>query len=185
MSVTLITGGARSGKSQYAEELCKSMGGRVCYIATAKAIDTDMEDRIKKHKASRPGEWETIERYDGFDGLIGSGFFLNCGTFLLDCVTIMITNIMFDQGVDFDTCPAETLDEVEEKIRDEITKLLNIMKSHGKKLIIVTNEVGTGLVPPYRLGSIFRDIAGRMNQFIAKEADEVYNVICGLPQKLK
>ena len=185
MSVILITGGARSGKSRHAEELCKNMGGKVCYIATAKAIDADMEDRIKKHKASRPEEWKTLERYDGFDTLAKNETFLSCDTFLLDCITIMITNIMFDQNVDYDTCTADILDEVEENVRKEIEELLRIMKLYSKNLVLVTNEVGMGLVPPYRLGSIFRDIAGRMNQYIAQEADQAYLVVCGLPQKLK
>ena len=185
MSITTIIGGARSGKSRYAEELCKSLGGKVCYIATAKAIDADMEDRIKKHRAARSEDWETIEKYDGFDRLPQEKAFESCSIFLLDCVTIMITNIMFDQDVDFDTCSHETLEKIEEKIHGEISNLIKVMKMNGKKLVVVTNEVGMGLVPAYRLGSIFRDIAGRMNQFIAKESDEVYNIICGLPQKLK
>lgn len=185
MSVTLVTGGARSGKSKYAEELCKHLGKKVCYIATAKAIDSDMEDRIKKHKASRPYEWATLEKYSGFDALYKEKVFKDNDIFLLDCITIMITNIMFDQDVDYDSCPNSVLDEVEEKILGEISKLIKAVKEYNKILVIVTNEVGMGLVPPYRLGSIFRDIAGRMNQYIAKHADEVYNVICGLPQKLK
>ncbi len=185
MSITLVTGGARSGKSRYAEQLCKNLGGKVCYLATAKAIDSDMEDRIARHKASRPAKWATIEKYCGFSDLISEEAFTSCDTFLLDCVTIMITNIMFDLDVDYDTCAHDMLDDIEEKIRGDIAELINVMRSHKKNLFLVTNEVGMGLVPPYRLGSIFRDIAGRMNQFIAKEADEAYLVVCGLPQKLK
>jgi adenosylcobinamide kinase/adenosylcobinamide-phosphate guanylyltransferase len=185
MSVTLVIGGARSGKSSFAEKLCKDTGENICYIATAKAIDSDMEDRIKKHQASRPKEWDTIEKYYNFNELSENILFSNADTFLLDCITIMITNIMFDRQTDYDNCSNEILDEVEQTIKNEISKLLYVMKSNSKNLIIVSNEVGMGLVPSYRLGSIFRDIAGRMNQYIAKEADEVYNVICGLPQKLK
>jgi adenosylcobinamide kinase/adenosylcobinamide-phosphate guanylyltransferase len=97
----------------------------------------------------------------------------------------MITNIMFDKDIDYDTCTNDVLDAVERDILYEFTKLINLMKASEKNLIMVTNEVGTGLVPAYRLGSIFRDIAGRMNQFLASQSDEVYMTVCGLPQKLK
>ena len=185
MSIILVTGGARSGKSRYAEELCKNAGKEICYIATAKSIDSDMEDRIKKHKASRPAEWSTIEKYSGFEHLSDSELFKTCDTFILDCVTIMITNIMFDKDTDYDTCSNDVLDAVERDILYEFTKLVNLMKASAKNLIMVTNEVGNGLVPAYRLGSIFRDIAGRTNQFLASQSDEVYMTVCGLPQKLK
>ena len=185
MSVILVTGGARSGKSRYAEELCKNIGKDICYIATAKSIDSDMEDRIKKHRASRPAEWATIEKYSGFELLSDDEIFKTCDTFILDCVTIMITNIMFDKDIDYDTCTNDVLDALERDILYEFTKLINLMKASEKNLIMVTNEVGNGLVPAYRLGSIFRDIAGRINQFLASQSDEVYMTVCGLPQKLK
>jgi adenosylcobinamide kinase/adenosylcobinamide-phosphate guanylyltransferase len=185
MSVILVTGGARSGKSSYAEELCKNIGKDICYIATAKSIDSDMEDRIKKHRASRPDDWATIEKYSSFEHLSDNEIFKTRDTFILDCVTIMITNIMFDKDIDYDTCTNDVLDAVERDILYEFTKLINLMKASEKNLIMVTNEVGTGLVPAYRLGSIFRDIAGRMNQFLASQSDEVYMTVCGLPQKLK
>ena len=185
MSIVLVVGGARSGKSTYAESFCKSQGNSICYLATAKPIDEDMADRIRKHRDSRPSSWETIEKYKDFDELLNNPVFEKCDTFLLDCVTIMITNIMFDYDIDYDTCPNNVIDEVEKNIFTEIRKLLAIMKDNSKSLIIVSNEVGYGLVPSYRLGAIFRDIAGRVNQYLAGEATQVYNVICGLPQKIK
>lgn len=185
MPIILVIGGARSGKSTYAENLCKNYGGSVCYLATAKAIDDDMVRRINKHKLQRPSHWSTIEKHRDFDLLSEEKSFMNCDTFLLDCVTIMITNIMFDEEIDYDTCNNETIEIVEKSVNNEMKKLINIMKNHKKTLVLVANEVGMGLVPSYRLGNIFRDIAGRTNQYLAQEADEVYNVICGLPQKLK
>lgn len=185
MAVTFVVGGARSGKSSYAEQLCKERGKKVCYLATAKVIDKDMEDRVAKHKASRPREWSTIEQYKNFDMIVDQEAFIESDTFLLDCITIMITNIMFDDEIDYDKCNNHVIDEVEKKVFVEIEKLLKTMKKEQKNMIIVSNEVGSGIVPAYRVGSIFRDIAGRVNQYIAKEADEVYHVICGLPQKLK
>ena len=181
----LVTGGARSGKSRYAETLCKDMEGRVCYIATALAIDKDMENRIKKHRVQRPGEWATIERYRDFDSIIDDSAFIDSDIFLLDCITIMITNLMFDQEVDYDHCPMERVDEVEQEIHRQIQILLDTMDVHHKHLILVTNEVGAGLAPSYRLGSIFRDIAGRVNQMLAERADKVYCLISGLPLRLK
>jgi adenosylcobinamide kinase/adenosylcobinamide-phosphate guanylyltransferase len=185
MAFILVTGGARSGKSSYAEELCQKHGKDICYLATAKAIDSDMQTRIEKHKASRPAEWLTIEKYKDFDRLSSDEAFRRCDTFILDCVTIMITNIMFDKPIDYDTCSSDVLDEVEKEILAQFQTLLDLMQSHDKNLIIVTNELGDSLVPAYRLGSIFRDIAGRINQFLARNCDEVYITICGLPQKLK
>lgn len=185
MPVTLIVGGARSGKSSYAEKLCKNTGNDICYLATAKITDDDMADRIKKHIAQRPTSWKTIEQYSNFNGLKKDKAFIESSIFLLDCVTIMITNIMFDQKIDYDTCSSEELDQVESVVFSEVTDLINVMRQYNKTLFLVSNEVGSGIVPSYRLGSIFRDIAGRVNQFIAREADEVYNVICGLPQRLK
>ncbi|MBN1623275.1 MAG: bifunctional adenosylcobinamide kinase/adenosylcobinamide-phosphate guanylyltransferase [Clostridia bacterium] len=185
MAVILVVGGARSGKSSFAEKLCRDSGESVCYIATSKITDDDMADRVAKHRAQRPAAWHTIERYDDFQSLVNVDVFKNYNVFLLDCITIMITNIMFDQSVDYDTCSAQTLDVIESTIFSEIKNLLDVMIKNNKTLIMVSNEVGMGIVPSYRLGSIFRDISGRVNQFLAGEADEVYNIICGLPQKLK
>ncbi len=185
MAVVFIVGGARSGKSSFAEKICKDSSENVCYIATSKITDDDMADRVAKHRAQRPSSWQTIEKYNDFSSLIIEDAFMNCSVFLLDCITIMITNIMFDQNVDFDTCSSQTLDVVESTVFSEIKNLLDIMRENNKKLVLVSNEVGLGIVPSYRLGSIFRDISGRVNQFLAGEADEVYNIICGLPQKLK
>jgi adenosylcobinamide kinase/adenosylcobinamide-phosphate guanylyltransferase len=185
MAVILVVGGARSGKSSFAEKLCGESGENVCYIATSKITDDDMADRVAKHKAQRPASWHTIEMYDDFPSIINVNEFKDCSVFLLDCITIMITNIMFDQSVDYDNCSSQTLDVVESTVFSEIRNLLDVMGKNDKTLIMVSNEVGMGIVPSYRLGSIFRDIAGRVNQFLAVEADEVYNIICGLPQKLK
>jgi len=185
MPIVLVVGGARSGKSTYAEKLCKNYGGSVCYLATAKAIDDDMVRRIEKHKMQRPSHWLTIEKYKDFNLLADEKAFIDCDTFLLDCITIMITNIMFDKEIDYDTCDNETIEIIENSVHKEINELIDIMRNHNKTLVLVSNEVGMGLVPSYRLGNIFRDIAGRANQYIAQQADEVYNVICGLPQKLK
>jgi len=185
MSLTFIVGGARSGKSSFAEKICRDSSAGICYIATSKITDEDMADRVEKHRAKRPAGWTTMEKYSNFNEIEDTEEFNDNDIFLLDCMTIMITNIMFNHEVDYDSCSPQVLDEVEKDVFNEIKELLGLIKKHNKKLIIVSNEVGMGIVPAYRLGAVFRDIAGRVNQFLAAQADEVYNVICGLPQKLK
>ncbi|MCT4542250.1 MAG: bifunctional adenosylcobinamide kinase/adenosylcobinamide-phosphate guanylyltransferase [Vallitalea sp.] len=184
MGITMVTGGARSGKSTYAERLAKQRGKNIAYIATAIVTDKDMEDRIKKHKLSRPNEWLTIEEYKSFDK-IDKELIDKIDLFLLDCVTTMVTNLMFDKKIDYDTCSNKDIDIAEEYIFCEIKKLIDLMEENNKQIIVVTNEVGMGLVPAYRLGSIFRDIAGRVNQYIASRADEVYFMVSSIPMKIK
>lgn len=179
----LVTGGARSGKSTLGEEKTKELGSKIAYIATSIAFDEGMMDRIKKHRESRPKEWTTIERYRDFNKISRDSDFIDCDTFLLDCMTLMVSNLLLESSLDFDKCGVEEIDKLEEDIFKEVDALLEILED--KNLIIVTNEVGMGLVPSYRLGSIFRDIAGRVNQYLAKKADEVYFTVSGIPMRIK
>ncbi len=184
-TIHLIIGGARSGKSNYAEKCAKESLKKVLYLATALVTDADMAARIEKHRESRPQDWETIELFKQFELLAEDERFLNAEVLLLDCLTIMMTNLMFDAPIDYDVATPNEVDEIERHIWKEIDALLEISKSNDKTLIIVSNEVGMGLVPPYKLGNYFRDISGRMNQRIAAIADEVTFVAVGLPLKLK
>jgi len=184
VGIVMVTGGARSGKSTYGEQLAKVRGRNIAYIATAIVTDKDMEDRVKKHRKSRPQEWLTIERYKGFDN-IDKDIVMSTDLFLLDCITTMVTNLMFDKDIDYDSCSNEDIQMVEDYVFGEVKKLLDFMESNGKEIILVTNEVGMGLVPAYRLGSIFRDIAGRINQYVASRADEVYFMVSSIPMKIK
>ena len=181
--LTLITGGARSGKSTFGEKLAMDAGGKVAYIATAVAFDDGMKDRIKHHRERRPAEWTTIERYRDFDKLPEDPGFPDADTVLLDCLTVLITNQMMDTGMDFDTVPAETVWDIEADIARDIMTALDLMAD--KRVIIVANEVGLGLVPAYRMGSFFRDIAGRINQRVAERADDFYFCVSGVPMKVK
>lgn len=183
--VIMVTGGARSGKSGFAEKLCRDTGEHVGYIATAVATDDDMSARIALHRAQRPAEWTTFERYRDFALLEREPEFDGCAVFLLDCVTTMITNHMVDSGLDFDTCDMDEVNRLEDAVRAQADELIALMRRRGKRLVIVTNEVGQGVVPAYRMGNLFRDIAGRTNAHIAREADEVYCMISGLPLRLK
>jgi len=178
-----VTGGARSGKSTFAEKLARETGQTVAYIATAIAFDDGMKDRIAKHQAQRPDHWGTIEQYKGFQTITDDPIFEQADTVLFDCLTVMTTNNMLDFPVDYDSCTMEQVGEIESVIKREVEKLLDVCQ--GKNLIVVSNEVGLGLVPAYKLGSYFRDIAGRMNQLVAARADEAYLLVAGLPMKLK
>jgi len=183
--IILITGGVRSGKSSLAETKAKELGCKVVYIATAIAFDEGMKDRISKHKSSRPSSWATIELYRNFSDLEKNQDFIESDLILLDCMTLMVSNILLDSNVDFDKCSMEEIEHIEKIVFKEIKELLEVVTRYEKKLIIVTNEVGMGLVPSYRLGSIFRDIAGRVNQYLAKQANEVYFTVSGIPLQIK
>lgn len=180
----LVTGGARSGKSTFAEEKAKEFGNDVLYIATSKAIDDEMKQRIAKHRAQRPAEWETLEDYKNLDRLIADKI-SEKSAIMLDCITIMISNLMLDECFDWDNLSREKVEEIEGLIEEEIRKLISISNFAGIPLILVTNEIGLGVVPPSAIGRDFRDIAGRMNQILAKAADEVYFCVSGIPMKLK
>ncbi len=180
-NITLITGGSRSGKSGYAENVYDGKND-VLYIATAIVTDPEMEERIELHKRTRNQEWETAEQYKGVAGVIANTDKKNI---LLDCVTVMVTNLMFDRETNAEDLSAEEIVELEQKILIEFDKLIEAARKNNKNLVLVTNEVGYGLVPEYRIGRIFSDIAGRVNQRIAALSDEVFLVSCGLPLRLK
>lgn len=179
--VILVTGGSRSGKSTYAESIFDERDD-VLYIATAIVTDNEMKNRIDKHKRGRNQKWRTYEGYRDLHKAIEN---IDEPNILLDCVTIMVTNLLFDKELDFDNIAMEEVDRIQDNIKKEFEKLILMAKEKNKVLVMVTNEVGSGLVPEYKLSRIYRDIAGFTNQFIAKLSDEVYFVTCGLPLRLK
>ncbi|KDR96507.1 adenosylcobinamide kinase /adenosylcobinamide-phosphate guanylyltransferase [Peptoclostridium litorale DSM 5388] len=183
--IIMVTGGARSGKSRLAEKIAADAAGDVAYVATAIAFDDGMKDRIKKHRNSRPSSWKTYEIYKGFESIKEDIERGGASTVLLDCITVMVTNIMLETGVDFDSCSMEEVDNLEAEIFKEVNSMLDVLSAGERDAVIVTNEVGMGLVPSYRLGSIFRDIAGRVNQHIAAMADEVHVCFSGIPMRIK
>lgn len=182
--IILITGGARSGKSSYAEKIAAGISEKVLYIATAIAFDSEMEYRIEAHKKSRPQAWNTYEGYKDLDKVIedAKGY----DVLLLDCVTVMLTNLLWEYpGMDFETPSQEVLVEAEEYVRYEFDKLLKAAQGYEGNLIMVTNELGSGLVPEAPIARSFRDIAGRVNQQIATRCQEVYLTVCGIPMQIK
>jgi len=184
-NIVLITGGARSGKSTYAEMLAKETKGDVLYIATSIPFDDEMKDRVKKHKERRPSNWNTFEGYKNLKQVFHNED-MKFDTILLDCITIMVTNLMFDKAGDkFDDLNDQDIDIMESEILQEISNFLNEAEKSLKTIIIVTNEIGCGIVPEYKMARVFRDIAGRVNQYIASRANEVNLVVCGIPIKIK
>ena len=183
-NIVLVTGGARSGKSTYAENLCKSQNNNVAYIATSIPFDEGMKDRIKKHQEMRPKNWTTYEAYDEIYKLIKE-IERNHQTIILDCVTLLINNLMFKFDIDYETCDRNEIDEIEKYIKNQVKLLIEEVKKTNLYLVIVTNEIGMSIVPDNRLSRIYTDIAGRINQYIARESDEVYFVVSGIPMKIK
>ena len=178
----LVLGGARSGKSTFAEKLAKKIGGKsVTYIATAEALDQEMEERIAHHKSQRPGDWETIEEpIDIYQAIQGID---NKQTVLIDCLTLYISNLLLKEEPD-EELDLEQKKQQEADIVENIKQILKYTEKNNIDLIIVSNEVGQGLVPSYEMGRLFRDISGRANQFIAKKANKVYLTVAGFPLDL-
>ncbi|HMM06990.1 MAG TPA: bifunctional adenosylcobinamide kinase/adenosylcobinamide-phosphate guanylyltransferase [Clostridiales bacterium] len=183
--VTLITGGARSGKSTFAEELIREKGEKILYVATAKAIDDEMKDRIKKHQSRRPAHWDTLEQYRGLAAVLPE-LSRKYNGILLDCVTIMATNLIFDDPVMLkEDVSFEEMLKTEKALVAEINDFIACFPALSCDLILVTNEVGLGLVPEYPLSRFYRDALGRVNQALGKAATEVHFVTCGVPLKIK
>ncbi len=179
-----VTGGARSGKSTFAENLVMEQGHKILYIATALPIDGEMNDRIRIHRLRRPSFWKTLEAYKGIKAkLEGEG--IKYHGILLDCITIMITNLMLDGGLKGDKPDSKQVNKVEQNILKEVMETLKAIRTWADTGIVVSNEVGMGLVPDSSLGRIFRDIAGRVNQAVAGEADEAYLTVSGIPVRIK
>lgn len=174
--IIFITGGARSGKSTFAEKKALEFGSPLTYLATAQAGDKEMSERIRLHQARRGEEWKTVEEPLHLSQALACRDGLT-KAILVDCLTLWLSNLLFlyeDQG-----------EELEETIMVDIHRLITTMRGLSTPVIIVSNEVGMGIVPENRLARLFRDIAGKANQMVAAAADEVHVVISGIPLRLK
>jgi len=172
--LVLVLGGARSGKSTTAERLAKD-GDRVLFIATAEALDGGMRRRIAAHRRHRPEHWDTLEepihlsravrpladRYD---------------TFVLDCLTLWVSNLLLED---------EEVSDAESVILERVTELLDLIGATGGRWILVSNEVGQGIVPASPLGREYRDVLGHVNQLVASRADQAYLMVAGMALDLK
>ena len=182
--ITLVLGGARSGKSSFAQQIAWQRGGYdVIYLATALSGDEEMAARIKDHRQSRPIEWKTIEEPLQVSKIFSA---LPPGqVVVLDCLTILISNILLREAeagpTDFDFAAAGN----EKEVFLEIEMMLKHSREKKLDLIMVSNEVGQSLVPTYRLGRLYRDVVGRANQLLAGVAEQVYLLYAGLPVEIK
>jgi len=174
--MTLILGGARSGKSDYAERLARELNKPTLFIATAAASDDEMRVRIAHHRAARSVEWQTLEVPMNIAAALGDVKF---EVALLDCVTLLVSNILLSLPAD------ATFETVMQKVDDEIDSFLSAQEKIGGEWLIVSNEVGLGLVPPYPLGRMYRDALGRANQTLARAAQKVIFMVAGIPMVVK
>ncbi len=174
--LTFLIGGARSGKSACAEKMAVQHGGQVLYIATAQALDPEMADRIEKHKGQRPGHWQTLELPKDVSVSLKEQPLL-ANLVLLDCLTMLVSNLVLTAtNEDFEPDEARATEIVDA----EIESLLALIQEGKSDWIIVSNEVGMGLVPPNPLGRVYRDLLGWTNRKIAEAADEVYFLVAGM-----
>jgi adenosylcobinamide kinase/adenosylcobinamide-phosphate guanylyltransferase len=176
-NLTLILGGARSGKSGYAESLARESNKPVLFIATATAFDDEMRERIERHKASRPANWQTLEAQTNIASVLANETW--DGVVIFDCITLLLNNILLPLPEDI------PFDIFMQKVDEEIDALIAAQKKVGGDWLIVSNEVGLGLVPPYPLGRIYRDALGRANQMLARAADHVVFMVAGIPMTVK
>lgn len=169
--IIFILGGARSGKSAYALQLAKKGKSRAAFIATCQELDKEMSERIKFHKKSRPANWQTFEEPYKVSDLVNK-VGVKFGVILIDCLTLLVSNLMLKGAK-------------KRSINREAYNILSALNKIKAKAIIVSNEVGLGIVPNNKLGRNFRDIAGKINQIVAKESDEAYFMVSGIPWKIK
>jgi adenosylcobinamide kinase/adenosylcobinamide-phosphate guanylyltransferase len=171
----LLLGGARSGKSHYAQQLAGELGRKVLFVATGEGLDEEMEARITEHKKYRPQNWRTLEIPTG----IGKGIEKQIGdseVVVIDCITLLISNLLRGEP---------DYPEAEKRVLAEINELIATMDRLEASFVIVSNEVGMGLVPETKLGRIYRDLLGKANQLLASHATEVYLMVACLPVQVK
>jgi adenosylcobinamide kinase/adenosylcobinamide-phosphate guanylyltransferase len=170
-TVTLVLGGAHSGKSRYAQELASAFQ-RVVFIATARRDDVEMRAKIAQHRRERPSSWKTVEVSADLDRTLLAES-PRADLLLIDCLTLYLANIMGRKSGG------------RRQVRSHIQRLCEAVRGTEASVVIVSNEVGSGIVPPYRSGRVYRDLLGELNQQIAKVADRVILMVAGLPLTVK
>lgn len=189
----LVLGGARSGKSAFARRLAEQVGGPVLFVATAAPADEEMAARILAHRAERPADWRTIEAPSS----VGEAIRRAAGgarTVLVDCLALLVSNCLVEAspaaGALRNPSPgpaggAPGQPAVAAGVSAEVDALLDAARAVGCHLIVVSNEVGMGVVPAYPVGRAYRDLLGLANQRVAEAADSVYLMVAGIPVDLK
>ena len=175
----LVLGGARSGKSAYAQRLAQKLGGDdVLFVATAEAWDEDMAQRIARHRQERPAAWQTLETPRHVGQTIVPHLH-DTTVVLIDCLTLLVSNTLLHCGASPDPTAAEAA------VQEEVAALVQTCQTSAATCIVVSNEVGLGLVPDNPLGRLYRDLLGRANQTLAARAEAVYFMVAGLPVDVK
>lgn len=184
--VVFITGGARSGKSSFAERYAGGSGKEVVYVATSPVVDEETRERIRAHRSRRPQEWITVEEPLLLEKILrehgSSGRVL-----LVDCLSLWVTNHLLDRaGIDGDRLySAHDASRISEELLGYFESVATLTRNTEADVIVVSNEVGMGLVPDNRLSRVYRDLAGKVNQLFAGVADEVYILLAGIPLRLR
>jgi adenosylcobinamide kinase/adenosylcobinamide-phosphate guanylyltransferase len=173
--IILLLGGARSGKSRYAQQLASNLGDKILFVATGEALDEEMQARITEHRKNRPKSWSTLEIPTGIGKKIKKGIG-DAKVVIIDCLTLLVSNLLRDKP---------DYPEAEKRVTSEINELITAMEKLDASFVIVSNEVGMGLVPDTRLGRIYRDMLGKANQLLASHATEVYLMVACLPVRVK
>lgn len=183
--IYFFTGGARSGKSKFAEDFINENYKKKIYFATSIPFDDEMKERVKKHLKRRDETWKTIEGYKNLVSLVKNNI-KEEEVILFDCITNMVTNFMImGRDVDWDKISQVEVDEIEREVLEEMQNFLFFIRESNLDCVFVTNEIGMGLIPSYPLGRFFRDICGNVNQLVAKVSDEAYMAVSGLKLKIK
>ena len=170
-SVTLVLGGARSGKSRYAQQLAEQ-SQHVVFIATAKASDDQMREKIERHREDRPKDWQTIEEPLELSQALAQ-YQTECDIMVVDCLTLYAANLLEAEG------------ENREGVERRVEALCEALRGVVCSVVLVSNEVGSGVVPAYPIGVQYRDLLGEINQRVARVADDVVLMVAGLPLALK
>ena len=168
----LVLGGARSGKSRYAQEMAETVKGKRLFVATAQAFDNEMTKRIEDHKRQRGDIWETREEPVRIVEVISESQ-KRYDVILVDCLTLWVSNLLMAYGDDH------------ERVENHIQRLIEGLREAKTTIILVSNEVGLGIVPENRLARAFRDLAGMVNQRVAEVADRVILMVAGIPLVIK
>ena len=182
--IVFVTGGAKSGKSAFAESLCIERNDKTGYIATSIPFDDEMKEKVRLHKERRPSNWKTYEIYEDVFKII-ENVSKECDTVMLDCITLMVNNLMFKYDMNPQDLSNEELEMMDEYIFNQFEKLIEEIRKTEIYFVFVTNEIGMGVVPANKLSRIYANTVGKINQYVASNSDEAYLVISGIPVKIK